>query len=60
MECTNNSSDQGKWFFIIKKCNTNTASKFHDRELQFLYQQVVPAGYLPHLSAPPICPHKQY
>eukprot|EP00957_Ditylum_brightwellii_P035119 2662356-Ditylum_brightwellii.AAC.1 len=42
MECTDNSSDQEKWFFIVKKCNTEAASKFLDRELQFLYQQVVP------------------
>eukprot|EP00957_Ditylum_brightwellii_P078086 5936233-Ditylum_brightwellii.AAC.1 len=39
MECTNDSTDKGKWYFVTKKSNASTVSTFLDKEFQLLHQQ---------------------
>eukprot|EP00957_Ditylum_brightwellii_P134784 10276497-Ditylum_brightwellii.AAC.1 len=41
MECTSNSEEKGKWFFIAKKSNAAAASNLLNIELKKLYQRVV-------------------
>eukprot|EP00957_Ditylum_brightwellii_P110464 8424755-Ditylum_brightwellii.AAC.1 len=44
MEQTNKTESDGKWLFIVRKHNVSAAVRFLNKELQDLFQKVVPNG----------------
>eukprot|EP00957_Ditylum_brightwellii_P153434 11677622-Ditylum_brightwellii.AAC.1 len=53
MERTNLSEEKGKWLFVYKKTNVHNISDFLNKELQLLYQHVIPSKlWFEHMPQP--------